>query len=243
MDETVLRVETLTNWSFQYNEGTNDYSIFFGLTDKDDRPLAANVDIDIRIVNDENEEVYAGTKSVYAEDYDYYTSQVAGERYLANVRIPARELMAGKSANGKVYFRVYKENAVEFDEVNCSAFYCLPVKDIQVAFDSFPQDLQVEDYMGDITSVIQIQRAEYKFQKDYIPKLTITIIGEKKSGSSSGYDMISYKLYDSEGYLIDSGDIYLSDLSEGDKFKNNSVVIYDIIPGESYTFQLSEHHW
>ena len=55
--------------------------------------------------------------------------------------------------------------------------------------------------------------------------------------------MISYKLYDSVGYLVDSGNIYLSSLSTGDKFKDDSVVIYDITPGESYTFQLSEYSW
>ena len=42
--------------------------------------------------------------------------------------------------------------------------------------------------------------------------------------------MISYKLYDSAGYLVDSGNIYLSSLSAGDKFKDDSVVIYDILP-------------
>ena len=26
-------IETLNNWSFQYNEGTNDYSVFFELRD------------------------------------------------------------------------------------------------------------------------------------------------------------------------------------------------------------------
>ena len=35
------RVETLNSWSFQYNEGTDDYSIFFGLADKNDQPLGA----------------------------------------------------------------------------------------------------------------------------------------------------------------------------------------------------------
>ena len=30
------RVETLKSWSFQYNEGTSDYSLFFGLADKND---------------------------------------------------------------------------------------------------------------------------------------------------------------------------------------------------------------
>lgn len=237
-------VETLNNWSFQYNEGTNDYSVFFGLADKNDDPISADVNVDIRIVNDENEEIYTGTKAVTSDDYSYYTSQAAGEQYLANVRIPAEELTAGKSANGKVYLKVYKENTVQFDEVNCEAFYCLPIKDVHVAFDSFPLDLKVKDLMGNASSVIQIQSAEYVFDKDVLPQLSIIITGEKKSGSdASGYDIICYKLYDSEGYLVDSGDIYLSSLSAGDKFKDDSVIIYDAVPGESYTFQLSEYSW
>lgn len=236
------RIETLKSWSFQYNEGTSDYSIFFGLADKNDKPLAADVDVDIRIVNDENEEVYSGTKSVSSDDFGNYTSQAAGDQYLANVRIPATEITAGKSANGKVYFTVYKENEVQFDEVNCDTLYCLPIEDVQVTFDEFPLDLKVKDFMGGTASVIQIQGAEYKFDKDYSPRLSITITGEKKSGSgNSGYDMISYKLFDSAGYMIDSGNVYLSSLSAGDKFKDDSVVIYDVIPGESYVFQLSEY--
>ena len=235
-------VETLKSWSFQYNEGTSDYSLFFGLADKNDKPLSAGVDVDIRIVNDENEEVYTGTKSVSPDDFGCYTSRAAGEQYLANVRIPAAEIKAGKSESGKVYFTVYKGNALRFDEVNCDALYCLPIEEVQVTFDSFPLDLKMKDFMGGTASVIQIQGAEFKFDKDYIPKLTVTITGEKKSGSrDSGYDMISYKLYDSAGYLVDSGNIYLSSLSAGDKFKDNSVVIYDITPGESYTFRLSEY--
>ena len=214
------------------------------MADKNDKSLSADVDVDIRIVNDADEEVYTGTKSVPTDDFGYYTSQAAGEQYLANVRIPASEIKAGKSASGKVYFTVYKENAVQFDEANCDALYCLPIEDVQVTFDSFPLDLKVKDFMGSTASVIQIQGAEFKFDKDYSPQLTITITGEKKSGSSdSGYDMISYKLYDSAGYLVDSGNIYLSSLSAGDKFKDDSVVIYDVTPGESYTFQLSEYSW
>ena len=236
------RVETLKSWSFQYNEGTNDYSLFFGLADKNDKPLSAGVDVDIRIVNDENEEVYTGTKSVSPDDFGCYTSRAAGGQYLANVRIPAAEIRAGKSESGKVYFTVYKGNTIRFDEANCDALYCLPIEEVQVTFDSFPLDLKMKDFMGGTASVIQIQGAEFKFDKDYIPKLTVTITGEKKSGSrDSGYDMISYKLYDSAGYLVDSGNIYLSSLSAGDKFKDNSVVIYDITPGESYTFRLSEY--
>lgn len=233
------RVEKLKSCSFQYNEGTKDYSLFFGLADRNNRLVTADVDVDIRIVNDEGEEVYTGTKSVSSADY---AGQTAGKRQLANVKIPAAEITAGRSASGKVYFTVYNDTAIRFDEASCDARLCLPVADIQVTFDSFPLDLEVKDYMGDATSVIQIQGAEYKFDKEYSPQLTITITGEKKSGSrESGYDMIRYKLYDHAGYMVSSGNIHLSSLSAGDKFRNDSVVIYDVTPGESYTFRLFEY--
>ena len=118
----------------------------------------------------------------------------------------------------------------------------MPIEDVQVTFDSFPLDLNVKDFMNNKVSTIQIQGAEYTFSKNDSPQLTITITGEKKGGNNYEDDMISYKLYDSAGYLVDSGDIYLSSLSPGDKFKDNSVIIYDITPGESYTFQLSEYN-
>ena len=73
-----------------------------------------------------------------------------------------------------------RENAVQFDEANCDALYCLPIEDVQVTFDSFPLDLKVKNFMGSTASVIQIQGAEFKFDKDYSPHLTITIAGEKK---------------------------------------------------------------
>ena len=237
-------IETLNSWSFQYNEGTNDYSLFFGLADKNDSPLSADVSIDIRIVNDENEEVYAETRSVSTDDFGYYSSEIEEDQYLANVKIPADKIQEGKSSSGKVYLTVYKEDVIQFDEVSCDALFCLPVKDIKVTFDAFPLDLRVKDFFGGTASVIQIQGAEYKYNKGYLSQLNITITGEKKIGSDNLVsDTISYKLFDGDGYLVDSGQIYLTSLEAGDKFKDDSVVIYDVTPGESYTFQLSEYSW
>lgn len=241
--DNAAHVETLTAWAFQYNEGTNDYSLFFGLLDKKGVPIAAEVDVDIRIVNDANAVVYTETKTVSNDDYSYYTSQLAGEQYLANIRIPASEITQGTSSSGKVYLTVYKENIVQFDEVNCDALYCLPVQDVQVQFDDFPQEIKVRNYMGSTTATIQIQGAEYSFDSDYLPLLTISVIGEKLSGSNStGYDMISYKLYDSSDYVVDSGNIYLQSTTTGDKFKEE-IIIYDVTPGENYTLKLFEYSW
>lgn len=82
------------------------------------------------------------------------------------------------------------------------------------------------------------------FEKDYVPCLKIAILGEKIYGNNNlGYDIIGYKLYDSDGNLIDANNIYLSALSKGDKFKNDSIEIYDVIPGESYVLKLTEYDY
>ncbi len=55
--------------------------------------------------------------------------------------------------------------------------------------------------------------------------------------------MVGYKLYDCDDYMVDSGSIYLSGLSEGDKFRDDSIIIYDITPGLTYVLELTEYNW
>lgn len=237
-------VETLADWSFQYNEGTNDYSIFFALRDKADQNIAAEADVDVRIVSSDGTEVYSGTHSVTEADFSYYSNQVDGERYLANLRIPASAVAPGTSASGTVFFTVYKEDYMDFGEVNCEAFYCLPLLDASVAAKELPVELEVKDWDGSVASRIQVEEIRYLHEKDYTSTLKITVTGTKTYGkNTSGYDVISYKLYDSEGYVVDSGDVFLDNLSEGDKFKDDTIVFYDAIPGECYTIEFFEYSW
>lgn len=118
--------------------------------------IAADVDVDIRIVNDADEEVYSATKSVTSKDFGDYESQVAGKQYLANIRIPASDIKSGKSNNGTVYLTVYKDDDVRFDEVNCTALYCLPVADVQLTAEGLPVEIKVKGYDGSTESVINI---------------------------------------------------------------------------------------
>lgn len=236
-------VRKLKNWSFQFNEKTNDYSVFFGLLNKDNKYISADVDVDIRIVNEEGEEVYNGTKSILKNDFAYYTSLIDGEQYLAELRIPATDIVSGKSSNGTVYLTVYKDDILRFDEVNCSVNNCLPIAEVNLIFDTFPLSIDVKGYDGSIQSTIQIDDIAYSFEKDYVPQVKIIVSGTKTYDNlnlMSGYDRINYKLYDNEGYMVTSGRIYLDSLGKGDKFKDDSVVIYDIIPGETYRLILSE---
>ena len=141
-------VETLKGWSFQYNEGTNDYSVFFALLDQKDRYIAAEVDVDIRIVNDREETVYREVHSVTKDDFSNYYSQAAGEQFLANVRIPAGNIKLGSASDGTVYLNIYIGDVLWFDEVNCEAWNCLPIKDVRVQAQGLPQEVEIKDYDG-----------------------------------------------------------------------------------------------
>lgn len=74
------------------------------MLNKNNEEISAEIDVDIRIVNDEGEEVYEETKNVFETDFDYYTSQAAEEQYLAELRIPATDIISGRSSNGTVFF-------------------------------------------------------------------------------------------------------------------------------------------
>lgn len=234
-------VETLIGWSFQYNAGTNDYSVFFGLLDTSNCFTSADVNVDIRIVNDDGDEIYAATHYISKDDFSYYTSQAAGEQYLARIRIPVSQISAGTNASGKVYLTVYQGNSLRFDEVNCTAFHCLPLLDTRLVAENLPTEIPVKDYYGEIESKIRIDEVSYVYDTLYTPQLEIICSGTKTFGtSSSSYDVISYKIYDSKGYVVDSGNIYLNKLSAGDKFKDDTITVYDVVPGETYEIRFFE---
>ena len=211
-EASVDDIETLKSWSFQYNEGTNDYSVFFALLTASEQYVCADVDADIRIVNENGEEVYKATRSVSKNDFGYYSSQAAGEQYLANIRISASDIVAGTSANGKVYITIYKDGILLFDEVNCEVLFCLPIKDAQVIASGLPKEITVKDYDGKIESKIKVESVTYVYEKEYTPRLKITASGTKTYGSSSSYDVIKYKIYDSKKFVVEDGSLYLSSL-------------------------------
>lgn len=122
------QVATLRSWSFHYDSKAKEYSIFFGLLNVDDEPVAADVYVDIRIVNNRNEEVYKATKLIFKDNYAYYETPFSGTEYLAEIKIAASELEKGKSNSGKVFLKVYNHLGVNFEEVSCEATQCLRVK-------------------------------------------------------------------------------------------------------------------
>ena len=234
-------VENLSDWNFQENSGTNDYSLLFGLSDKNGVELTAEVDVDIRIVNDNEETVYESTQTVTEDNFGYYSRMGGEERLLAEIRIPVEDIKTGSSTNGTVYFRVYKDDYLEFGECNTPAVYCLPVEKIKMQAEKLPQEVAVKDFMGRKTAVLRIDGVTCKTDDTLSgDSATVEITGQKLSGGGdSMYDRFDYKVYDSTGYMVDSGTVLLNALAVGDKFRDDSIMLYDLTPGESYTIKFA----
>ena len=241
-----INVEHMKGWSFQYNEGTNDYSLFFGLEDNFENQTTADCTVDIRIENDNGEKVYSGTKDITTSDFDTYTSEAQGKRLLADVRIAENEITPGSSASGTVYFTVTGEY-FSFSEADCSAFACLPIKETALIVNDLPMEVIQKGAFGGIEGKYTITDVSYSVDTSLSSAtLAIIISGEKTGGKSSAYsyDKFSYKLYDSEEYLVDSGQILIgTGLDVGDKFKTEDNYIYGITPGETYTLVLTDFEW
>lgn len=237
-------ISLLKDWSFQYNEETDQYTLFFGLLNDNNKYVSSDVNADIKIVNDNGIEVYKKTVSVSQNDFHYFThtfdfKEEKEKMYLAAVYIPAADIAVGKSFDGKLYFKVYKTGVVSFDEISFDVSN-LPGEDIQLKLDPAFAEAVNTSYIG-TDSVIRITGVSCGMQKKYSPSLKITVSGEKTFGEGGTFNnTIGYKVYNSGGVLTASGNIYLDDLLvQGDKFVDDSVVLYDITPGEVYTIKFT----
>ncbi|SFO65018.1 hypothetical protein SAMN05216351_12317 [Pseudobutyrivibrio sp. JW11] len=241
-----VTVERMNDWSFQYNEDTNDYSLFFGLEDVFKNETSAACTVEIRIENDNEETVYIGIKEITTNDFGTYTSDAEGKQFLANVRIDEEEITPGSTDSGTVHFTVTGEY-FSFSEADCTAYACLPLKETTLIVNDLPIEVVQKGIFGGIEGKYTITDVSYYVDTSFSDAtMLIVISGEKTSGNSStySYDKFSYKLYDSEEYLVDSGQVLIgTGLDAGDKFKSEDTYIYGITPGETYTLVLTDFEW
>ncbi len=74
----------------------------------------------------------------------------------------------------------------------------------------------------------------------YYKNIVCTLSGERTSGSHSMTCSYSYKLYDSEGFVVASGKGYIGDISVGDKFRNEEFTIFLDEIDTSYTLVIQD---
>ena len=233
-------VEWISERDFFYYEDDGKYVLVFELADKNENVMTSHGTIEIKIVNEDNVTVYNKTRTFTESNFEEWTYDNTIDKLLATIYIDPNDIKKGTSSEGTVYFTVYGDDYY-FEESTLSV-YDLPLKPIQVTISKLPQSVNYYGYSGYTT--IRIDSVTYEVKYD--DSLYIYFAGEKTydygGNNATNSCAFTWKLYDSEGYLIDSGMIYISKLVVGDKFKNEIGYAFNCIePGTSYRIVITEN--
>lgn len=107
-------VQYLTDRRIQNEE--DHYVLLFGLEDGGEVKLTSPAVIDLRIENDNDEEVYKCREEISAHDYATWSNVISGSRTLASVEIDYSDITPGSSSTGTVYFTIYNPGYFSFPE-------------------------------------------------------------------------------------------------------------------------------
>ncbi len=225
----------------EYNSTHDEQRLFFGFKDENQTEIYAPAVVSIRIVNDDGECVYNAVKKVYKDDFSSWTFKYNATHYLAMIPIPTADITPGSSDKGKLYFVVKNPGYFEFDEFVLSARDLPKIKYSDSCSLQLPQVPKVLHYYGyddGIDSSYNITNVRYEFKDngyDNKVKLTLYFDGEKyydkKGPGQSSTCRVGWKLYDMNGYVVEDGTFYSPSLREGEKFKDEEAIVYDLEPG------------
>ena len=205
----------------------NGYDISFALSQTEtlNGLFKAPAILDITILNTKGETVYSKTKKIEAKDYQ----SIDGEP-CASINISVNELSNISIPLEKVYVDIYNPGYFYFDgelSMNMPATIIMP-------------DLPKEVYGNH--STIKVTNISFHPSSTFLPELHFS--GEKtwdlKGNNYSRAGYISYKLYDSENYLICSSTCFTNPIAVGEKFRDKTEYITggDLLPGYIYRLEI-----
>jgi len=216
--------------SYDFTNGTD---LWITLKDTDGKQYIAPFIIEIKILNDNGKTVYSKTQSIKSDDFKS-NGEYPVSCPLVEIQILKEDIIPDTIATGRIYFKIYNpgyfvtgENGERGGEIHGLPLDILELPNLPVTISSS-------------TTIVKITDITYEVSGD---NLYIYFTGEKtydtKGSSYSRMCEIGWKLYDSEGYIVDSGISYTDALSVGEKFKNEKEYCWDVIePGMTYRLEL-----
>ena len=239
-----VAVEYLTDREFVYDEDTDEYILRFGLTSSASKYLSTYGRLSVRIVNNDDNLVYSTTYDLTPDDFTNW-SNLYVTKYLFSMRIPAADITEGETKNGKVYIKLVTPWC-EFNEGYVSVSN-LPkhsvVDDCSLELSETPREL-INYYYAEVPDTkFRVDNITYEFEEnsDGTVDLILYFSGEKTYDNDgdnySSYCYVDYKIYDAEGYVVESGYTHSDSLKVGEKQKNIKETIYSLAPG-AYKLEL-----
>ena len=225
------KVSYISSRSVSHNDTQKCFLIQFKLLDSNKIAMKCPTLVYVYIINEDGETVYDKVKAVTARDY-------RGE--LATVVISDSAINGGMNRNGTIYYKVYSDYFT-FNTYDYNVYGDLPMKGVTVELPRLPQTISYYSYSGKLYSSVKVTGISYELHYD--DSLLILFSGEKtydyQGSGQSDSCKIGWKLYDSEGYVVDDGTFYSTAVRQGEKFRNGECFAWDcIVPGETYRLEI-----
>lgn len=211
--------ENISSMSHSVAEYSEELSIYITLKDKDKYALQVPTYVAVKIVDEHGNIVYDKT--------------VVKKASQDEVVIDYKELTLGSTNVGTLYYTVYND-CVTFSEMSKELTKLPWTVDVELPV------LPAIVWYHDISSC---KITDISYRVTGLGKIYFYFTGEKiydKKGdnySSSCY--IGWKLYDSDGYVVEDSTSITNSLKVGEKFKNDEdYTFYTVEKGKSYRLEI-----
>lgn len=242
-EDTSIRtsIQYISDRRVQYDEANKHHIVFFGLQDAGNTYLSASGIASITITDESNTNIFQKDISFTSDNFtDWTNQQWDSSRYLCGLYIKDSELQGSASSSGTLSLKVTLDDGTSFDAkaLNISDLPSISVKVNLPTIPSTFKDMRYSSY----TSTVQISKLEYKSEVNYDGKaslyfdVVLKLVSKTANTNESSNVNVAYKLYDSEGVVVDSGHIYSDPIAIGESSKD-SFGIYDLDPRDTYTLK------
>lgn len=214
----------ITSMSYETYEYDDSISVYVYLENEYGGYVYEAASVDIRIVDDFGKVLYENTIGISKEK--------------RNFEIKYSDLAYGTTNDGTIYLKVYGDG-FSFEETS-KKVEKLPWT-VTVELPNIPKTISSYYSNNSINSSCKVSEISYEII--YGDSLKFYFTGEKtyddEGNNHSESCKIGWKLYDSEGYVIDDGICYTNSLKTGEKFKKTEDYAYDVIEqGKSYRLEI-----
>ncbi|MBO5231413.1 MAG: hypothetical protein J6B88_02215 [Clostridia bacterium] len=234
-------IQYISDREVEYDDTNKYHIVFFGLQDATDTYLSASGTASITITDETDTNLFKKDIPFTSNDFTDWTNQHwDSSRYLCGIYIKDSELQGSASSSGTLSLEVTLADGTHF-EAKALNISDLPSISVKVNLPTIPatfKDMRYSSY----TSTVQITKLEYKSEVNYDGEATLyfdvilKLVSKTDKINESSNVNLGYKLYDSEGIVVDSGHIYSDPIAVGESSKD-SFNIYDLDPRDTYTLK------
>ena len=227
----------------QYNKQNDQYIVFFGLQTEAKEYTSSAGTAEIVIKDDGGEILYEKNLYFTKNDFTSWTNTSwDSSRYLCGLYINRSDLQGAASSSGKLSLKVVLDDGTWF-EAEQLYITDLPAISVNIILPEIPSTY-IDTRYSSYTATVQVSKLEYNTTINYDGTATLKVnvvlklLSKSNKVNESSTVCVGYKLYDSDGLVVDSGHIYSNPIAVGEASKED-FIIWDLNPRETYKLVFS----